>query len=460
VCGDGMVQGYELCDGDCPTTCDDGDPCTVEEEYGDPYYCYAACFRFPVGCVDGDGCCSEFATLTGICTNLNDTDCPAPPGDLGSPCAADEQCTDVGVDDPNPDGVRCLPPNQEDAELLGSAFAGGYCTRLDCAFNGCPEGGTCVCPSGGGPDSSCAPGDGGITVSLDVGFGLTGVCLESCESDDDCRGEGYRCYDVNGDATKECYLYGTGEASFGEECNGIWDCAGGETARCSVPLNLGFSTEVADQAICTRLCDPNGDALEECPDQYTCYVNSCQPSPDAENVGGPCDQDIDCGGPGINGNRCLQEIAGYNDGMCTTGYSEEQCPAGTRFVSFGGGLSSARPGFNGCAVICASDSDCRSDPGYRCLDPEDGEGSVCLAVWEGDGTTGESCEGNWDCDGPAGFICAADECTRACGPGFPECPSGTNCFGSTCQADCEDNSDCPDGGFCIDLGPNVGSICV
>lgn len=34
MCGDGKVEGDELCDGDCPKDCSDGDPCTVDELAG------------------------------------------------------------------------------------------------------------------------------------------------------------------------------------------------------------------------------------------------------------------------------------------------------------------------------------------------------------------------------------------------------------------------------------------
>jgi cysteine-rich repeat protein len=33
-CGDTMIQRDELCDGDCPVACDDGDPCTVDRLVG------------------------------------------------------------------------------------------------------------------------------------------------------------------------------------------------------------------------------------------------------------------------------------------------------------------------------------------------------------------------------------------------------------------------------------------
>jgi hypothetical protein len=444
-----VVEGPEFCDGDCVTNCDDDNQCTIDELYGDPYYCFSACFRIPVGCADGDGCCSDFGSLLGICTNLNDSDCPPPPGDVGSPCANDEQCTDVDVDDPdaNADGVSCLPAQAEDGFAFSASFAGGYCTRTDCALAGCPEGGTCVCPNGGGEGSSCAPG-GSQAVAFDVGFGFFGTCLETCETSEDCRSQGYDCYDVNGDGTKECYLYGTGDREFGESCDGIWQCDGGEITRCAALLNLSTNEDLG--RICSRLCSPNEGEFPDCPEDFRCYGNTCQPTPPAENLGGPCTRNSDCGEAGVNGNRCLTAIGGYENGFCTTGYSEDDCPEGSRYVSINGGQpGSSGPGFSGCAPLCDNDSDCRSDESYACITPDDEGESVCAARWDGDGEIGDSCEGNWDCNSEDGYLCAGGTCNRYCGFEDFSCPSGYGCFINTCRPTCQSNADCPgDTGIC------------
>jgi len=443
VCGDGVVEGPELCDGDCPSSCDDGDACTYEEFFGSADYCYAACLRAPVGCLDGDGCCSDFGFLTGFCNNLNDDDCPAPPGDVGSPCANAEQCM-TEPDDPNPDGVACLPARQEDAEtIFASAFAGGYCTRLDCAFEGCPEGGTCV---------------QGVPIVFDAGFAIAGACLATCERDADCRTEGYACYDTNDDGTRECYLSGTGNKAFGETCNGIWECSGGADTRCSIPLDFtgGFDEEA--DGLCTRLCDPTDSEISACPDQYACFGNNtCQPSPDPVNLGGPCTENSDCGGPGINGNRCLTELQGYNGGLCTTGYSDEQCPAGSRYVSVSS-TGRDRPAFSGCAIECSGDADCRNEPGHGCIDPGDGEGNVCGGVWDGDTPLGGDCEGNWDCNGAEEQFCANGVCTQSCIE--TPCPAGFGCFIASCRPTCDSDADCEDDESCIDFQQGVGKVCI
>ncbi len=54
-CGDGTLDPGELCDSDCPTVCDDADPCTADRLVGGP--CQRVCLHLPVPWESGDGCC-------------------------------------------------------------------------------------------------------------------------------------------------------------------------------------------------------------------------------------------------------------------------------------------------------------------------------------------------------------------------------------------------------------------
>lgn len=70
VCGDGMIEGNELCDGDCPSTvadCDDSNACTTQSVTGSD--CQRECVYQPVTSCAQDGCCN------GTC--LMDPDCSA-----------------------------------------------------------------------------------------------------------------------------------------------------------------------------------------------------------------------------------------------------------------------------------------------------------------------------------------------------------------------------------------------
>ena len=75
-CGDGVVAGNELCDGNCPTSCSGGSKCMREELEGTPGECNAHCVpKIITAKEDGDGCCPDGATLA------NDKDCSAKCGD-------------------------------------------------------------------------------------------------------------------------------------------------------------------------------------------------------------------------------------------------------------------------------------------------------------------------------------------------------------------------------------------
>lgn len=89
-CGDGTVEGSELCDtaiasnttGACPTSCSDSN--CYDYRLDGAGTCHAKCVAFPVtSCLAGDSCCPE------TCTFMNDSDCPT---DL-LPCSSDNNCT-------------------------------------------------------------------------------------------------------------------------------------------------------------------------------------------------------------------------------------------------------------------------------------------------------------------------------------------------------------------------------
>ncbi len=59
LCGNGVVDPGETCDGDCPTSCADGLTCTLDTLIGAPSSCNVACEHAadPAATV-GDGCCA------------------------------------------------------------------------------------------------------------------------------------------------------------------------------------------------------------------------------------------------------------------------------------------------------------------------------------------------------------------------------------------------------------------
>jgi uncharacterized protein YkwD len=71
MCGNGVVEAGELCDGDCPASCDDGDACTTDSMAGGASTCNVVCINQPGGgmCGSTDGCCPSG------CTEDMDADC-------------------------------------------------------------------------------------------------------------------------------------------------------------------------------------------------------------------------------------------------------------------------------------------------------------------------------------------------------------------------------------------------
>ncbi len=70
VCGNGVLEPGELCDGDCPAACSDGDVCTQDIRAGSDAQCNVICSHPTITtCTSNDGCCPSG------CTNAQDSDC-------------------------------------------------------------------------------------------------------------------------------------------------------------------------------------------------------------------------------------------------------------------------------------------------------------------------------------------------------------------------------------------------
>lgn len=70
-CGNAVVEPGEICDGNCPTSCNDSNNCTVDGMTGNAQTCDVQCTHTAItSCQQNDGCCP-----TG-CTHASDGDCP------------------------------------------------------------------------------------------------------------------------------------------------------------------------------------------------------------------------------------------------------------------------------------------------------------------------------------------------------------------------------------------------
>ena len=174
-CGDGIVNGAEHCDNNCPTSCNDGNPCTVDSMTGNANTCDVECHHQLIDyCDDYDGCCPD------DCTSNNDTDCSSSCGDgtLDSGELCDGNCP-----------TSCTPSSScETATLVGSA---ANC-NAECVYGNityCDDYDSC-CPAGchEGNDLSCSPVCGnGVCEPTES---LNGSCAADCGSTDPCSGMG------------------------------------------------------------------------------------------------------------------------------------------------------------------------------------------------------------------------------------------------------------------------------
>ena len=113
LCGNGVLEPGEICDGNCATSCNDGDPCTADGLVGSAESCDAVCSHTPIeDC--GDNCgnsdcepdesCSTCSEDCGECPSCEDgiqnqgeagTDCGGPCPACTPLCASgDESCPD------------------------------------------------------------------------------------------------------------------------------------------------------------------------------------------------------------------------------------------------------------------------------------------------------------------------------------------------------------------------------
>ena len=173
-CGNGRVdedQG-ETCDGaDCPTSCDDADPCTVLQ--GSPQTCDAQCVAAAT-CISDDGTCCEG------CTTLSDNDCGVVCGngliEAGEVCddgytdacgSCNADCSGIGTSSLCGDGERC-----EELEACDDGYedACGSCNE-NCSAVG--SGATC--------------GDGETCPELELCDGSD--CPTSCDDSNPCTSD-------------------------------------------------------------------------------------------------------------------------------------------------------------------------------------------------------------------------------------------------------------------------------
>jgi hypothetical protein len=322
----------------------------------------------------------------------------ADPGEIGAPCANDEDCTLVSE-------PLCLK--------MGSA---GYCSK-DCALLAqfsCPDGAICE-----------SLGDQAL------------MCLDGCCGQDDCR-DGYRCsrrpeLDTFTDLALcsepgVCLLRCTSDAAceVGNRC----DIASGEC----VPKQ-GANAGVGSPCTSGDTCN-SGSCLTGFPGGYC--TSAC-----GTQFNAACEPGAECYALPGSTPTCLKICQG--DGDCRAGY---RCAV----AASEGGTSDAVRAY--CVPRCDSDATCPE--GTHC-DAGSGE---CLAGQGAPGPIGAFCGGGGDCLSgtceaawPNGYcasgcgtcaapdVCVDGSCLSACA-GPAQCRFGYVCVGGGCVPGCQSDADC------------------
>ncbi|MFW6067480.1 MAG: DUF4215 domain-containing protein [Myxococcota bacterium] len=394
-CGNGVVEGDETCDGDCPTSCDDGNPCTTDTMEGSPETCDVVCINEPITeCADDDGCCPSGcdATTDSDCSSecgngviepgeTCDGNCPTECDDdnacttdelIGSPETCDAVCENTPITE-CVDGDGCCPSgcdatNDDDCSATcgnGVVEPGETCDG-DCPTE-CDDGDACTTDTLTGSAEQCSAECtfSPITACMDG----DGCCPSGCDATNDA------------DCAAEC---GNGVVEPGETCDGNCptDCDDGNS--CTTDTLTGSPEE------CNVMCE--NEPITECVDGDGC----CAPGCDATN-------DDDCSptcGNGVvePGETCDGDCpTSCDDGdVCTTDTlsgSAEECSAQCTHME----ITVCESGDGCCPSGCdnTNDDDCS---------PTCGNGVVEMGEECDDGNTepGDGCDENCQVEEPEG----------------------------------------------------------
>ncbi|MDF1566058.1 MAG: hypothetical protein P1V51_23695 [Deltaproteobacteria bacterium] len=376
--------------------------CIADPAGGPGGYCTTGCGSGKPACPAGTHCGFDAGASVCVVDCATSANCRAgylcsdwdgdgsnecsPGGNIGDPCTADTECAF--------------------GNCLTGTHPGGYCSLGCTTSNDCPPGSVCG----------------------------SGQCIQSCNSNLDCRSGGYAC--VEQGSTTGCVPYGSGTGGPGAPCSSVADCAGGVGVICQ-GADTGAGT-CAQGCNADTDCGPGQRCVNGADGQSTCEITcasdaDCQPNYTCKDVG----EGLICmpgisGGSGQVGDGCTDDDqcednicilqkdnawrGGYCSAPCADGYP---CPSGSHCSAMG-----TYEGVSGgiCFESCSSHSDCTRQ-GFRCWD-HDGDGvNECAGYAGGGGVTGDTCTAIDECGGgntgtcflPAAF--PAGYCTQNCSSG-------------------------------------------
>ena len=291
TCGNGVLDAGELCDGDCPTSCESGDACSTGRPVGSAATCDARCTTTPISaCVSGDGCCPSG------CTSSTDSDCACVPrtcaqagaecGTISNGCGSTITCTDTctSIEACSAQnkcvaedfiGANCTDYPQCGSSLdavciLPPVWPGGYCSIL------CSPGGNTLCPAG----SHCVDFDG-----------TNSVCMSNCTNNSQCDSD-YTCRQWDGVGPLECVppAPAPGSGLVGDACDFDTDCE--STLYCA---QTAGETSFPG-GICTQICVI---LLDQCPEGGVCTLDLVCAAECTSNA--DCRVGYSCAGFGLPG---------------------------------------------------------------------------------------------------------------------------------------------------------------
>lgn len=253
TCGNHEVEQGEICDGSCMSSCDDGNPCTIDSQTGSAATCNIECAQTPSTtpeCLCGNGRKDTNET----CDNSSSARCVVTCND-NDPCTTDTMRGSAATCD-----FECIS-----AKILGAQNNDGCCPSAananndnDCTArcgNGATEAGEkcdAMCPS------TCSESSDLCAQQVVVGSGCQRECMEKrvpcgrytrCNSSSDCDPTP----DENGSSWS---CSGFGVCVKGSVCNSTSECP-------SVPP---FRAVCATGGYCLAGCSTTAD----CPPHTAC----------------------------------------------------------------------------------------------------------------------------------------------------------------------------------------------
>jgi hypothetical protein len=173
-CGNGVREGNEVCDGDCPPSCP-AVGCQRRKLEGAAGTCNARCVDDGqiTACTSGDGCCASG------CTSVNDADCRCQCGNGVVESACGEKCEGAGCPTSCPP-MGCNLFTLQGAGCLAECVRSGSQTMCKNADGCCPTG----CTSRN--DADCPPRCGNAVVEAGEQCDPITACqmaFDACTSD-------------------------------------------------------------------------------------------------------------------------------------------------------------------------------------------------------------------------------------------------------------------------------------